>query len=152
VQWNPWSELARFEHAMNHLWNTNPNAAATAARHAGAAAAAKQPPVAAWQPLVDVLEDGGKITLLVDLPGVDEKDVELSIDKNVLSLRGERKSDLPDGNRRGERPFGLFARSFALPPTVDVEHIGAELKNGVLRLTLPKRAEAQPRQIKVTAA
>jgi HSP20 family protein len=139
TQWNPWRDLSQLEQAMNALYRN------ASTRPEGQTASA------AWQPAVDIFEDNEKILVLADLPGVEQKDLELNVDKNVLSLRGERKSALVegDGHQRAERVQGPFARSFTLPATVDAEHIGAELKNGVLTLTLPKKREAQPRQIKV---
>ena len=141
VQWSPWHDLSRLEHAMNHLLND------------GASAAPKnESAVPTWQPAVDVVESAEKILLIADLPGVDEKDLEISIDKNVLTVRGERKGELnaeAGGHNRRERVFGPFSRAFALPPTVDAEKVTADLKSGVLTLSLSKKSEAQPRQIKV---
>ena len=106
----------------------------------------------AWSPLVDVFEDQDGITLKVELPEVDAKDVDLQLEGNSLTLRGERKlenADQRDGYHRIERTYGAFSRSFALPSTVDAEHITADSRDGVLRIVLPKKAETRPRQIKV---
>jgi len=106
----------------------------------------------AWTPLVDVLEDTDGVTLKVELPEVDANDVDLHVEDNTLTLRGERKLEettTENGYQRLERAYGAFQRSFALPPTIDAEHISAESKHGVLRIRLPKRAETKPRQIKV---
>jgi HSP20 family protein len=142
VQWNPWRDLAHLEHAMNTLFDARTATRDTAGRDTAAPT---------WQPPVDVFEDADRILLVVDLPGIEEKELSLSIEKNVLTLRAERKA--PAGVQaagfRNERPFGVFARAFTLPGTVDGENVGAELKQGVLTLTLPKKREAQPRQIKV---
>jgi HSP20 family protein len=97
-----------------------------------------------FTPAVDVVESETQFELHADLPGIKQEELDIAIDKDVLTIRGERKLD-----RQGERPAGAFSRSFSLPKTVDVEKIGASLKDGVLTLTLPKRPEAQPRQIKV---
>ena len=108
----------------------------------------------AWSPLVDVLEDADAITLKVELPEVDAKDVEIQVENNQLTVRGERKLEKAedrDGYHRIERSYGSFARSFSLPTTVDGERISAESKDGVLRIRLPKKAETKPRQIKVQA-
>jgi HSP20 family protein len=106
----------------------------------------------AWAPLVDVFEDADGITLKVELPEVDAKDVEIQVENNQLTIKGERKLEDVE-NREGwhriERTYGAFYRSFALPQTVDAEHISAETKDGVLRLRLPKKPETKPRQIKV---
>jgi HSP20 family protein len=105
-----------------------------------------------WTPLVDVFEDADGVTLKVELPEVEPNDVELHVEDNTLTVRGERKPEqviAENGFQRLERAYGAFQRSFALPPTIDAEHISAESKDGVLRIRLPKRAETKPRQIKV---
>ena len=109
---------------------------------------------AAWQPAVDVFEDADSIQLQVEVPGVDPKDVEIQVEGNTLTIRGERKLDREDKRenyQRIERVYGAFSRTFTLPSIVDVEHISAEGKDGVLRVVLPKKAETRPRQIKVQA-
>lgn len=143
VTWSPWQELNRLEQAMNHMLEGGRSATHKSGES-----------VATWQPPVDVFEDAGRIVLVADLPGVEEKDLELSVDKNILTVKGSRRTQLPEGlgQRRLERAQGTFSRAFALPQTVDVEKINAELKAGVLTLTLEKKAEAQPRQIKVSVA
>ncbi len=110
---------------------------------------------ATWSPLVDVFEDAEGITLKAELPEVDSKDVEIQVEGNTLTLKGERKlenEEKRDGYHRIERTYGAFSRTFTLPNTVDVEHITAESKNGVLRVFLPKKAETRPRQIKVSVS
>ena len=110
---------------------------------------------AAWSPLVDVFEDQDSITLKVELPEVEAKDVELLVEGNTLTLRGERKLENEaqrDGYRRIECTYGAFSRTFTLPNTLDAEHIRAESKDGVLRIVLPKKAETKPRQIKVSVS
>jgi len=85
---------------------------------------------------------------------VDPKEIEISVEGNTLTLRGERKlekSENRDGYQRVERTYGMFSRSFTLPNSVDGEHISAQTKDGVLKLVLPKKAETRPRQIKVQA-
>jgi len=107
-----------------------------------------------WTPHVDIFEDNEGILLKVELPEVAAKDVEILCEGNTLTLRGERKlekSDQREGYTRIERSYGSFSRSFTLPTTIDLEHIAAETRDGVLRVTLPKRAETKPRQIKVQA-
>ena len=111
------------------------------------------PLAAVWSPLVDVFEDNDGITLKVELPEVDAKDVEIQLEGNTLTLKGERKlenEEKRDGYHRIERTYGAFSRSFTLPNTVDAEHITAETKDGVLKVFLPKKAETKPRQIKVS--
>ena len=106
----------------------------------------------AWSPLVDVFEDSEGITLKVELPEVDAKDVDIQLEGNALTLRGERKlenAEKQEGYHRIERYYGTFSRSFTLPTTVEVEHVTAQSRDGVLRIFLPKKAETKPRQIKV---
>jgi HSP20 family protein len=107
---------------------------------------------AAWNPAVDVTEDADQIVLVADLPGVREDALDLQVEKGVLTLKGQRKLAREGGElyRRYERKAGSFARSFRLPESVNAAEIAASLKDGVLTLTLPKRKEAQPRQIKVS--
>jgi HSP20 family protein len=104
-------------------------------------------------PRLSFTESAGNLVLVADLPGLSEKDVQLSIHQDVLTLAGERKQDAPQGwyVHRQERSPVRFSRSFALPCKVDPEKSTATLKNGVLTITLPKAAEAQPRQIAVKA-
>lgn len=99
-------------------------------------------------------DDGTSFVLRADVPGLTENDFQISVAGNTVTLRGERKLDVPEGHsvhRRERRPF-RFAKSFELPTRVDAEKTTATLKNGVLTLTLPKVADAQPRQISVKAA
>ena len=115
----------------------------------------EQSMMATWSPLVDVFEDAEGITLKVELPEVDAKDVDIQVEGNTLTLKGERKlerEDKKNGYHRIERTYGAFSRTFTLPTTVDVEHITAGSKDGVLKVFLPKKAETKPRQIKVAVA
>jgi HSP20 family protein len=106
----------------------------------------------AWAPAVDIFEDENAFLVKCELPEVSKEDVKVSLNDNVLSISGERRmehEDRRDGYHRVERSYGQFYRSFTLPPNVDVDGINAEFKDGVLRLTLPKKEEAKPRQIAV---
>ena len=105
-----------------------------------------------WTPQVDVFESSEAITLKVELPEVNPKDVELQIEGNALTLRGERSlesADKRESYHRIERSYGPFSRTFTVPSTVDTENVRAESRDGVLRITLPKKAETKPKQIKV---
>src|SRR2546421_4526819 len=107
-----------------------------------------------WSPLVDVFEDSESITLKVELPEVDANDVDIQLEGNTLTLRGERKlenADKQEGYHRVERSYGSFARRFTVPSTVDTGNVTAQSRDGVLRILLPKKAETKPRQIKVQA-
>jgi len=105
-----------------------------------------------WRPAVDIKEEPNRFVILADLPGVDPKDIEITMDKGVLTIKGERvseKEETREGYRRVERMRGTFYRRFSLPDAADAEQIEAHAKNGVLEIVLPKHAEVQPRKISV---
>ena len=105
-----------------------------------------------WAPAVDVYEDTESVRLTAELPGLEHKDVDVRIENGVLTLAGERKledEEKKDNYYRIERRYGAFTRSFTLPTTVDADKVKAEFKNGLLKITLPKREEAKPKQIRV---
>ena len=111
--------------------------------------------LASWAPAVDVHETDNELVVTADLPGMNEKDLDVHVENNMLTISGERKteSNVKDDNYlRVERSYGSFSRSFSLPNTVNPEAIAAEYKNGVLTVKLPKRAEAKSRQVKVNVA
>ncbi len=106
----------------------------------------------AWAPSVDIYETPNELVVKADLPEVDEKDIDVRVENNLLTIRGERKFDksvAEDNYLRIERTYGTFSRSFSLPNTVNAEAIRAEYKSGVLTVNLPKREESKPRQVKV---
>jgi HSP20 family protein len=106
----------------------------------------------AWAPAVDIAENEHGLTVKADLPGVDGKDLDIRVENNVLTIRGERKFEKKvneDNYLRVERAYGSFSRSFSLANTVNPEGIKADYQNGVLTLAIPKREEAKPKQIKV---
>jgi HSP20 family protein len=103
-------------------------------------------------PAVDVYEDEHKVTLKLEIPGVSQEDVDIRLENNTLTVRGERKfekEEKEENFHRVERRYGSFARSFTLPSTLDTENVQANFENGVLKIELGKRAEAKPKQIKV---
>ena len=105
-----------------------------------------------WAPAVDIFETENELVVKADLPDVDPKDLDIRVENNILTLRGERKFEKKvneENYLRVERAYGTFSRSFALSNTVNTESIKAEYQNGVLELHVPKREEAKPRQIKV---
>lgn len=105
-----------------------------------------------WTPRVDVKEEASRFVIFADLPGVDLEAIEVQMDKNVLSIRGERAAPQAGEDARftrQERRHGAFARSFTLPDTADAEGIVATGRNGVLEVVIPKRPEAAPRRIQV---
>ena len=106
----------------------------------------------AWAPSVDIYENEHELVVKADLPEVDPKDLDIRVENNILTIRGERKFEKKvneENYLRVERSFGSFARSFTLANTVNPDAIKAEYQNGVLTLTIPKREEAKPKQIKV---
>ena len=144
VRWDPFRDLNLLQDRMNRLfedagrtWRTDEPAATTT-----------------WSPSVDIFETEGEIVVKAELPGMDRKDIQLNLENNVLSLRGERKftKETKDENyHRIERSYGVFSRSFSIPATVDEEKIRADYKDGVLRIMLPKKEQAKPKQIKIAS-
>lgn len=109
----------------------------------------------AWTPGVDIYENKDEIVLEAELPGMNREDFELTVENNVLTLRGERrfeKRDEGDNYHRVERSYGSFTRSFTLPQTVAADTATAEYKNGVLRVVLKKREEVKARRIEIAGA
>jgi HSP20 family protein len=105
-----------------------------------------------WTPRTAIHEGEHEFTLELDLPGVQQQDIELQVEQNQLTIRGERKpSAALDSYRRVEPSFGTFSRTFALPDSVNKDAISAKLEAGVLRVTLPQREETKPRRIEVKA-
>jgi HSP20 family protein len=105
-----------------------------------------------FAPAVDVYEDEHKVSLKIEVPGIDEKDIDVRVENNTLTVHGERKiekEEKEENYRRVERQYGSFTRTFTLPTTVDTENVSATYDKGVLKISLPKKAEAKPKQIKV---
>ncbi len=106
-----------------------------------------------WTPAVDILEKDGDLILRAELPGMTEKQIELKLEGNTLTLKGERKMENEDKKsnyHRLESFYGSFMRTFRLPDTVDMDKISADYKNGVLTVTLPQKPEVKPREIPVS--
>jgi HSP20 family protein len=105
-----------------------------------------------WSPAVDILETEGEIVVKAELPGMDRKDITLHLEKNVLTLKGERRfeKETKDENyHRIERSYGAISRAFSIPATVDEEKIRADYKDGVLKIALPKKENVKPKQIRI---
>ncbi|TXH76274.1 MAG: Hsp20/alpha crystallin family protein [Lysobacteraceae bacterium] len=105
-----------------------------------------------WVPRVDIKEEADRFVIFADLPGVDPEQVEILMDKGILSIKGERKSEVVEQTERFsriERRYGSFHRRFALPDSADPDGITASNGNGVLQIAIPKRAESTPRRIQV---
>ena len=106
-----------------------------------------------WSPSVDIYETDGEIMVQAELPGVDRKDISLNLEKNVLTLKGERrfeKETKEENYHRIERAYGGFSRSFSIPAIVDEEKIKADYKDGILRIALPKKEQVRPKQIQIS--
>src|SRR5271163_501587 len=141
ARYNPFREYATLHNRMNRLFNDaqGPEGQETLT-------------TTAFAPPVDVYEDEHNITLKIEVPGIDEKDIDVRIENNTLTVHGERKfekEEKEENYRRVERQYGSFTRTFTLPTTVDSEKVSANYDKGVLKITLPKKAEAKPKQIKV---
>jgi HSP20 family protein len=110
---------------------------------------------ASFVPAVDVYEDAKKVTLKLEVPGIEEKDLDIRVENNTLTVKGERKfekEEKEENFHRIERRYGSFYRAFTLPSTVDTENVQASYNAGVLKLDLTKKPEAQPKQIKINVA
>jgi HSP20 family protein len=141
-RYDPFRDLKTLQDEVNRLFSTN------FSRGFGDEGIAR----GAWTPNVDIFENKDEIVLEAELPGMNREDFELTIENNVLTLRGERrfeKKDEADNYHRVERAYGAFTRSFTLPQTVSGEDAAAEYKNGVLRVALRKREEVKARRIEV---
>ena len=106
-----------------------------------------------WSPAVDVLESENELVVKADLPDVNENDIDVQVERQTLTIRGERKFEHEEnaGFHRIERSYGSFLRSFTVPSTVDTDKVAAQYKNGVLTIRLPKKEAAKPRQVKIQA-
>jgi HSP20 family protein len=139
--WNPFEELAGFRRLFDEPF-------AGLLRDGDLA-------VEEWKPLMDVVETKDGITLKVEMPGMKQEDINISLEDNTLTVKGERKHESEvseEGYTRFERSYGTFQRSVALPSTVNAERVKATYKDGVLEIQLPKKEEARPKAIKVEAA
>src|SRR5215470_11874219 len=140
TRWDPFREFSTLQDRMNRLFRDSYGEGQEALS------------TSTFAPAVDVYEDEHNVTLKIEVPGIDEKDIDVRIENNTLTVHGERKiekEEKEENYRRVERQYGSFTRSFTLPNTVDVEHVSAHYDKGVLKITLPKKAEAKPKQIKV---
>jgi len=144
TRWEPFRGLSTLQDQMNRLF------ADTLFRgHSNESA------LTTWVPAVDIYETEDALVVKADLPDVNEKDLDIQVENNILTIRGERKfeRDVKEDNYlRVERAYGSFSRSFSLGNTVNTEAIKAEYRDGVLTLTIAKREEAKPKQVKVSVA
>lgn len=141
TRWEPFREMSTLQDRMNRLFSDQLGAIT----HDEALTGNFVPPV-------DVYEDENSIQVRLEVPGIDEKDIDIRLENNVLTVRGERKfekEEKEENFHRVERRYGTFTRSFTLPSTVNSEDVQADYDKGVLKIRLAKRAEAKPKQIKV---
>jgi HSP20 family protein len=141
TRWEPFREFATLQDRMNRLF-----------RESHGEGQEDSLTSSSFAPAVDVYEDEHNVTLKIEVPGIDEKDIDVRIENNTLTVHGERKiekEEKEENFRRVERQYGSFTRTFTLPTTVDAENVAADYDKGVLKITLPKKAEAKPKQIKV---
>jgi HSP20 family protein len=140
VRWNPWQEMNRLQEEVNSIFDTRRRRET------------ETEPEWAWKPAVDIYEDAERYLLTVEVPGMDSTQVQIKVEDSHLTLRGDRKLDheeKKENYHRLERAYGTFYRSFSLPTTVDAEKISADYKQGLLKVSIPKKAEVRPKQISI---
>ena len=140
--WDPFREVVALQSRVNSLFrDLNEGEEPVAA--------------ASFVPAVDIYEDAKKIVLKLEVPGIEEKDLDIRVENHTLTVKGERKFEAEEKEQnfhRIERRYGSFFRAFTLPSTVDTESVQATYNAGVLKLELAKKPEAQPKQIKINVA
>jgi HSP20 family protein len=140
TRWDPFREVAALQNRVNSLFRDfNEGESSLTTTN--------------FIPAVDIYEDEKKIVLKLEVPGIPEKDLDVSVENNTLTVKGERKfekEEKEENFHRIERRYGSFFRAFTLPTTVETENIDAKYEHGVLKLELKKKPEAQPKQIKVS--
>lgn len=141
TRWDPFREVVALQNRMNSLFRDLPGT------ENGDVLT-----TASFVPAVDIYEDEQKVVLKLEVPGIKQEDLDIRVENNTLTVRGERKlekEEKEENFHRLERRYGSFYRAFTLPNTVDTENIDASYEAGVLQLSLHKKAEAKPKQIKV---
>jgi len=142
ARWDPFREFSTRQDRMNRLFRES----------YGPEGRDESLTTSQFAPPVDVYEDEHNVVLKVEVPGVDEKDIDVRVENNVLTVHGERKvekEEKEENFRRVERQYGSFTRSFTLPSSVDTGQVSADYNQGVLKIKLAKKAEAKPKQIKI---
>ena len=140
TRYNPWSVFDQLQRELNmpmNKFDTDENGSIATAN---------------WAPAVDIKEDDRAFNLLADIPGVDPDEIEVTMDKGVLTIKGERQSEKKteeENYKRVERQYGVFYRRFTLPDSADADAIEAHSEHGVLKITIPKQEVAQSRRISV---
>ena len=143
VRYEPWAVVNRLHQSLDQFFNetlSSPEASSS--------------PSVAWVPRVDIHEEKDRFVVLADVPGVDPKDIDITAEKGVLTVRGERRAEkrvTDNGYERIERVSGTFLRRFTLPEGANTESITAKQTNGVLEVTIPKTPAVQPRRISINS-
>jgi len=143
VRWEPFRDLMTLQERMNRMFDES---------FGRLRATDDSVDSGVWSPAVDIYETDHDIVLKAELPEVKEKDIDIRLENNTLTLKGERKFEKEtkeENYHRVERAYGAFSRSFTLPVTVDQDKINAEYKDGILKITMPKKEETKPKQVKV---
>ena len=144
VRWNPLDDILSLQRRMNKIFEDN---------FLGKKSSDDEElSLGLWSPAVDIYETESDIVLKAELPEVNQKDININIENNVLTLKGERKFEKEtkeENFHRIERSYGSFSRSFNLPCSIDKDNVKASYKNGVLKITMPKKEESKPKQITV---
>ena len=145
VSYEPWALVNRLHRQFDQAFNRTTDTTATTSA-----------PSVSWIPRVDIYEEAQRFVVLADVPGVEAKDIDITADKGVLTIRGERRAEKRDTDKNGyervERTSGSFLRRFTLPDSANTESITAKQTNGVLEVSIPKHPQVQPRRISVEAA
>lgn len=145
VSYEPWTLVNRLHRQLDQVFNRTSDTAEVASA-----------PSVSWIPRVDIYEEAQRFVVLADVPGVDAKDIDITAEKGVLTIRGERRAEKKETEKNGyeriERTPGSFLRRFTLPDSANTESITAKQTNGVLEVSIPKHAQVQPRRISVNAA
>ncbi len=142
VQWRPFREVSRLRSEMDRLWD----------EYFGSGRRALQPLEEAWMPAVDISETSDKITVKAEIPGMEAKDIDISMVGDTLTIKGEKKAEREEKDENFhlvERTYGSFSRSMKLPAAVDADKVEATYKNGVLTVVLPKKEEVKPKTIEI---
>jgi HSP20 family protein len=143
VRYEPWGLINQLHGEIDRLFDRRPS------RYVDKR---EQPAASDWVPAVDIREEDSRFVIHADVPGVKPEDIDVQMEKGVLTINGQRESEAAEereGYKRVERVRGSFFRRFALPDTADAQAISASCKDGVLEIVIPKQAEVQPKRIKV---
>lgn len=142
IRWDPFRDLTTLRERMNVLFGDEYPSRREE----------KDLIASTWNPSVDIYEKNGNLVLTAEVPGLDENDIDVKLEDSTLTIKGDRKyeKEVKEENyHRVERTYGSFSRSFSLPQNIDQDKIKAESENGILKITMPKKAELKPKKVKV---